>query len=104
MLIKTKIAFVAALVLGTASVALAGGNNDGDSHMGGFVHPPSMDGVNPAYHPGWFPSYARGETASEKSYALAPTAYAFAPNAYAFAGENAFAFAPSATHKHRSRR
>jgi hypothetical protein len=95
MLIKTKIAFAAALVLGTASMALAGGNNDGDSRLGGFVHPPSMDGVNPAYHPGWFPRYSRGEKASEKSYALAPTAYAFA-------GENAFAFAPSATHKHRS--
>jgi hypothetical protein len=104
MLTKTKIAFAAALVLGTASVALAGGNNDGDSHMGGFVHPPSMDGVNPAYHPGWFPGYSRGERASERPYALAPAAYAFAPNAYAFAGKNAFAYAPTAIHKHRSRR
>jgi hypothetical protein len=97
MLIKTKIAFAAALVLGTASVALAGGNNDGDSRLGGFVHPPSMDGVNPAYHPGWFPGASRGEKVSERSYTLAPTSYAFA-------GENAFGFAPLATHKHRSRR
>jgi hypothetical protein len=85
---KTKIVVAAALILGTASAALAGGNNDGDSRMGGFVHPPSMDGVNPAYHPRWFPNAAR-----------AHSAYAFSPSA-----DYAYAFAPSATRKHGSRR
>ena len=49
MLNKTKIALAAALVIGTASTALAGG----------YVLPGSMDGVNPAYHPRWFPEYGR---------------------------------------------
>jgi hypothetical protein len=88
---KTKIVFAAALVLGTASAALAGGSdNDADSHLGGFVHPPSMDGVNPVYHPGWFPNVARARRATD--------------NAYAFAPSDAYAFVPSATHKHRSSR
>ena len=47
MLNKTKIALAAALVIGTASTALAEG----------FVLPGSTDGVNPAYHPRWFPNY-----------------------------------------------
>src|SRR5260370_35739888 len=47
MLNKTKIALAAALVIGTASTALAAG----------FVPPGSTDGVNPAYHPRWFPDY-----------------------------------------------
>src|SRR5713226_5193363 len=47
MLSKTKIALAAALVIGTASTALAAG----------FVEPGSLDGVNPAYHPRWFPNY-----------------------------------------------
>jgi hypothetical protein len=46
MLTKTKIVLAAALMLGTASAALAGS-----------VMPGSMDGVNPAYHPRWFPDY-----------------------------------------------
>ena len=45
---KTKIIFAAALMLGTASAAFAG-----------HVVPGSMDGVNPAYHPYWFPQYGR---------------------------------------------
>jgi hypothetical protein len=49
MLTKIKLALAAALVLGTASTALAGG----------YVLPGSMDGVNPAYHPRWFPEYGR---------------------------------------------
>jgi hypothetical protein len=44
-----KLALAAALVLGTASTALAGG----------YVLPGSMDGVNPVYHPRWFPQYGR---------------------------------------------
>src|SRR5260370_32104600 len=47
MLNKTKIALAAALVIGTASTALAAG----------FVQPGSTDGVNPAYPPRWFPDY-----------------------------------------------
>jgi hypothetical protein len=48
MLAKTKIVLAAALMLGTASAALAGS-----------VLPGSMDGVNPAYHPRWFPEYGQ---------------------------------------------
>lgn len=49
MLSKTKLAFVAALILGTASAALAGSENTED--RGGFVMPCSLVGVNPVYHP-----------------------------------------------------
>jgi hypothetical protein len=49
MLTKIKFALAAALVLGTASGALARG----------YVLPGSTDGVNPAYHPRWFPKYGR---------------------------------------------
>ena len=45
---KTRIVFAAALILGTTSVAFAG-----------HVVPGSIDGVNPAYHPYWFPQYGR---------------------------------------------
>jgi len=60
MLTKTKIALAAALILGTASAAFA---NDSDGERGGFVLPGSMDGVNPAYHPGIF-----GKTDATKAY------------------------------------
>jgi hypothetical protein len=73
---KTNLVLAAALVLGTASAALA--NDSGENNMGGHVMPGSMVGVNPADHPGWFPNYPRAS--------------------------NAYAFAPLATHKHRSRR
>jgi hypothetical protein len=49
MLSKTKFVLATMLVLGTASSAFAGG----------YVLPGSMDGVNPAYHPRWFPEYGR---------------------------------------------
>ena len=52
MLTKTKIALAAALILGTASAALAGDSSSEPG--GGYVVPGSMDGVNPAYHPGIF--------------------------------------------------
>jgi hypothetical protein len=45
---KTNIALAAALILGTASAALAGSDNTED--RGGFVIPCSLDGVNPVYH------------------------------------------------------
>jgi hypothetical protein len=51
MFTKTKTALSVAMVLaavGTASLAWAGGQNDGDSGLGGFVIPGSTVGVNPA--------------------------------------------------------
>jgi hypothetical protein len=60
MLIKTKIVFAAALILGTASASLAGGQDD-PNDRGGYVIPCSLVGVNPVYHPEIFggPSAAR---------------------------------------------
>jgi hypothetical protein len=52
MLTKTKIVVAAALILGTASAALA--NDSGENNQGGFVIRCSLDGVNPVYHPGIF--------------------------------------------------
>jgi len=51
MMTKTKITLVAALILGTATAALA---NDSGEDRGGFVVPGSTVGVNPAYHPDIF--------------------------------------------------
>ena len=51
MSINTKIAFAFALIVGTASTALA---NEQTEDRGGFVMPGSMDGVNPAHHPDIF--------------------------------------------------
>jgi hypothetical protein len=48
MLNKTKIALAAALLLGTASAALAA--DSGENNMGGSVVPGSSVGVNPADH------------------------------------------------------
>jgi hypothetical protein len=70
MLTKTKVALAAALMLGTASAALA--SDSGEDH-GGFVVPGSTDGVNPVYHPGWFPGYAaRHADTGEQAYGFAP--------------------------------
>jgi hypothetical protein len=74
MLTKTKMVLAAALMLGTASAALAASDNDGGNETGGYVLPGSTDGVNPAYHPRWFPS-ARREAARDH----AGQAYGFAP-------------------------
>jgi hypothetical protein len=52
MLTKTTTALAAALILSTASAALAG--DSGENNQGGYVLPGSTDGVNPAYHPGIF--------------------------------------------------
>jgi hypothetical protein len=49
MLNKAKIALAAILVLGSASGTLARG----------YVLPGSTEGVNPAYHPYWYPRYGR---------------------------------------------
>jgi hypothetical protein len=72
MLTKTKLALAAALIVGTASAALA--NDSGENNMGGFVKPGSMDGVNPAYHPRWFPDYAahHGNAGEAYGYAASP--------------------------------
>src|SRR5882757_9886061 len=56
MFTKTKIALSVAMVLGAASAALAGSENTED--RGGYVISGSTDGVNPVYHPRWFPGYA----------------------------------------------
>jgi len=60
MLTKTKLVVAVALIAGTAGAALA--NDSGENNMGGSVVPGSMDGVNPVYHPGWFPGAARHDT------------------------------------------
>jgi hypothetical protein len=70
MLTKTKVVLAAALMLGTASAALAA--DSGENSFGGFVKPGSMDGVNPVYHPGWFPGYARRDSAGASYGYVAP--------------------------------
>jgi hypothetical protein len=71
MLTKTKVALAAALIIGTASAALA--NDSGENNQGGFVVPGSMDGVNPAYHPRWFPGYAARNDNGGNAYGYAAT-------------------------------
>jgi FtsP/CotA-like multicopper oxidase with cupredoxin domain len=73
MLTKTKIVLAAALILGTASAALA----EQAETNGGFVVPGSMDGVNPAFHPGIFgnPNTARayGFVQTQHGWVAAPS-------------------------------
>ena len=88
---KVKLAFAAILVLGAGSLAQAANENDGGNETGGFVLPPSMDGVNPVYHPRWFPQYGR------VAYGRTNTAI--------YSGAGAYAYAPlAAQHKHRTHR
>jgi hypothetical protein len=63
MFINTKIAFAVALIVGTASAALAGDQTD---ERGGFAMPGSMDGVNPVHHSDIFGDAGRayGDVAS----------------------------------------
>src|ERR1700730_12701610 len=71
MLTKTKLALAAAVIVGTASAALA--NDSGENNMGGAVMPGSMDGVNPAYHPRWFPGTAHhGNAGQAYGYVASP--------------------------------
>jgi hypothetical protein len=77
MITNMKIALAAALVLGAGSLAQASENNGGNE-TGGYVLPPGMDGVNPVYHPRWFPQYGRAETAI---YSQEGAAYGFVPPA-----------------------
>jgi len=102
MLTKIKLVLAAALVLGAGSLAQASNENDGGNETGGYVLPGNLDGVNPVYHPRWFPQYGRVmrdyDRANKATYSGAG-AYAFYPIA-----NSAFGFVPSATHpKHRSR-
>jgi hypothetical protein len=75
MLTRTKIALAAALILGTASAALAGDSSSEPG--GGYVVPGSMDGVNPAYHPAIFgnPNTARayGFVKTQHGWVAAPS-------------------------------
>jgi hypothetical protein len=77
MLTKMKLALAAVLVLGTASTALAGG----------YVLPGSMDGVNPVYHPRWFPQYGSVMRAYDRAnvaiYSGAGGSFPSATSAYA---------------------
>jgi hypothetical protein len=106
MLNKTKIALAAALVIGTASSALASG----------YVLPGSTDGVNPAYHPRWFPNYPgvnNGPNGNPNAFAACfdaaghfyyPTSDTDCRAGYPSAG-SAYGFVPSTTHhKHHSPR
>jgi hypothetical protein len=71
MMNKTKIALAALLIAGSAGVALA--NDSGENSFGGYVVPGSTDGVNPVYHPGWFPNYPRSTNPEgAKAYGYAP--------------------------------
>jgi hypothetical protein len=84
MFTNTKIVLAAALILGTASAALA---SDHEDQSGGFVMPGSMDGVNPVYHPDIF-----GNPATAKAYGFVQS-----PN-----GGTAYGFVPSVKHKLRA--
>jgi hypothetical protein len=80
MITNTKIALAAAFLLGAGSLAQAANENDGGNETGGYVLPGNMDGVNPVYHPRWFPQYGRVMRAYER----ANTAFYSGPGAYAF--------------------
>ncbi len=75
MLKMTKIALAAIVIAGSAGAALAASENDGGNETGGYVLPGNTEGVNPAYHPGWFPNYARTSNPAEgrRAYGYVPT-------------------------------
>jgi hypothetical protein len=92
MMTKIKFALAAILVLGAGSLAQAS-DNDGGNETGGFVMPGSMAGVNPAYHPRWFPAYGHVMRSYDRA------------NAYTYSGAGAYGFVPRATHhKHHTPR
>jgi hypothetical protein len=78
MLTKFKLILAATLTLGTGSLAQASNENDGGNETGGYGLRGSMDGVNPVYHPRWFPQYGR------VAYGHANTANYSGGGAYAF--------------------
>ncbi|HEY6255425.1 MAG TPA: hypothetical protein VIY51_06480 [Xanthobacteraceae bacterium] len=71
MLTKTKAVLAAALILGTASAALASDNSG--EYTGGFVVPGNA-AVNPVYHPRWFPNAANTANTANggKAYGFVP--------------------------------
>lgn len=103
MLTKTKLVLAAALVLGAGSLAQASNENDGGNETGGYVLPGSMDGVNPVYHPRWFPRYGhvmRAYDRTNKAIYSGGGTFASYDNA-----KSAYAFVQSTTHhKQRSPR
>ena len=80
MLTKTKVILAAVLVLGTASSAALANDDD---ERGGYVLPGATDGVNPAYHPRWFPRYGHVmrayDRANANTYSGAGAAYGYVP-------------------------
>jgi hypothetical protein len=93
MLTKIKLVLAAVLVLGAGSLAQAANENDGGNETGGYVVPGSMDGVNPAYHPRWFPQHGRVMRAYDRA------------DRAIYSGAGAYAFAPlTKHHKHHSAR
>jgi hypothetical protein len=67
MFTNMKVALAAALIIGTASAALAGSENT--EERGGYVMPGSLVGVNPVYHPDIF-----GNAATARSYGFVQSA------------------------------
>jgi hypothetical protein len=97
---KTLIA-LSAIALGVLSATSAAfANENQDNGEGGYVLPGNMDGVNPVYHPRWFPQHGRVTRAYDrenKAIYSGAGSFAVAPLA-----TGAYAFAPFATHhKHR---
>ena len=84
MLTKIKFVLAAAIVLGAGSLAQASNENDGGNDTGGYVLPGSTDGVNPVYHPRWFPQYGRVmisyARANRTIYSGGGASYAFLPS------------------------
>jgi hypothetical protein len=93
---KAFIALSTAIALGvlaTGSAAMAASDNDGGNETGGYVLPGNTVGVNPAYHPRWFPAYGNVMRAYDRA------------NRSIYSGAGAYAYAPLATqHKHRTHR
>ena len=67
MLTKTKVVLAAALILGTASAALA---SQSGVDRGAVL--PGNGGANPAYHPEWFSNRANTNTGSKDYGFVAP--------------------------------
>ena len=101
---KALIALSSAIALGvlaSGSAALAFNENDGGNETGGYVLPGSMDGVNPVYHPRWFPQYGRVMRAYDRANAAI---YSGVGGHYPSAG-SAYASARAlASHIHHSQR
>ena len=72
---KTKIALAIALMLGVASAAQAGTDNDGDTTGGYRVGPlgQSFSGANPAFHPSMGAYGYYGEGYAGRTFDYVPT-------------------------------